>query len=171
MHKMPSNSEKLANIKVNEEMPARPLGFYVLVEVVEVETESSSGIYMGKQEREQSAEEVGYLRAIGPTAYHGWEGCQSGKVQRIVEHEGKNVIANANVLPYQRWGLNIGDMVEFRAYEGKRCVIPGYERWRYIPDSHIVAVINEVKEDPKKYSGIAKTKDEGQLISESEEYS
>ena len=144
---MPSNSEKLANIKVIEDMPARPLGFYVLVEVVEVETESSSGIYIGKQEREQSAEEVGYLRAVGPTAYHGWEACQPARVPRIAEHEGKQVIATVDVRPYQKWGLNIGDLVEFKAYEGKRCVIPGYERWRYIADSNIVAVINEVKED------------------------
>lgn len=141
---MPSNSEKLAQIKVHEDMPARPLGFYVLVEVVEVETQSSSGIYMGKQEREQSAEEVGYLRDVGPTAYHGWEGCKD----------------------YKDWGLELDDLVEFRAYEGKKCIVPGYERWRYIPDSHIVGVVNEVK----KHSRIARPKDEGGDIRDQEEY-
>ncbi len=161
---MPSNSEKLAQIKVHEDMPARPLGFYVLVEVVEVETQSSTGIYMGKQEREQSAEEVGYLRAVGPTAYHGWEGCAEENMDFQAGHD--VYIPDNKIMPYQKWGLNIGDMVEFRAYEGKKCIVPGYERWRYIPDSHIVGVVNEVK----KHSRIARPKDEGGYIRDGEEY-
>ncbi len=128
---MPSHSETLAKIKVNSDMPAKPLGFYVLVEVVEVESESAGGIYLGDQGREQSAEEVGYLRAVGSTAYNGWEGCEKDPALTIEPRH-----------PYQKWGLEIGDMVEFRAYEGKKCIVPGYERWRYIPDSHIVGVVN-----------------------------
>lgn len=145
---MPSHSETLAKIKVNDTMPANPLGFYVLVEVVEVETESSGGIYLGDQGREQSAEEVGYLRAVGPTAYHGWEGCEVEVFKSSFEKgtlpydEELSDFLHRRRLPYQKWGLQIGDMVEFRAYEGKKSVIPGYERWRYIPDSHIVGRVN-----------------------------
>ncbi len=124
---MPSHSETLAKIDINGDMPARPLGFYVLVEVLEVEQTSDGGIYLGDQGREQSAEEAGYIRAVGPTAYRGWEGCEATQLH----------------LPYQQWGLEINDLVEFRAFEGKKCVLPGYERWRYIPDSHVVGVINK----------------------------
>lgn len=159
---MPSNSELLTKIKIKGDMPARPLGFYVLVEVIEVETESAGGIYLGDQGREQSAEEVGFVRAVGPTAYHGWEGCEKktekiGDIDVTLKH------------PYQKWGLEIGDLVEFRAYEGKKCVVPGYERWRYIPDSHILGAVNCEEED-NKHSGIAVPKTEGGLISDSEEY-
>lgn len=129
---MPSHSNTLASIKLKAGLPAQPLGFYVLVEVVEVENMSESGIYLGNQGREQSAEEAGYLRAVGPTAYLGWEGCD---VNFELEKQ-----------PFQMWGLEIGDLIEFRAYEGKKSAIPGFERWRYIPDSHVVGVINQAKE-------------------------
>lgn len=126
---MPSHSETLAKIKLRHNAPLEPLGFYVLVEVVEVEDVSEGGIYLGNQGREQSAEEVGYLRDIGPTAYRGWEGCEATQMTQ----------------PYERWGLAIGDLIEFRAYEGKKSAVPGFERWRYIPDSHIVGVIHKAK--------------------------
>ncbi len=126
---MASNSETLAKIELDNDIPLSPLGFYVLVEVIEVESTSEGGIYLGDQGREQSAEEAGYLRAIGPTAYHGWEGC--------------DVEADIFMEPYQLWGLQIGDLVEFRAFEGKRSAVPGYERWRYVPDSHIIGVIHK----------------------------
>lgn len=126
---MASNSETLAKIKLDQDQPLDPLGFYVLVEVVEVENMSDGGIYLGNQGREQSAEEAGYVRAIGPTAYKGWEGCEPTKTLHA----------------YEQWGVAIGDLVEFRAYEGKRSAVPGFERWRYIPDSHIVGIIHNLK--------------------------
>jgi co-chaperonin GroES (HSP10) len=127
----------MTKVKVNPDEPLKPLGFYVLVEVVEVENMSSSGIYLGEQGLEQSAEEVGYLRAVGPTAYHGWEGCEAVEIV----HDGPYILH-----PYQKWGLELGDMVEFRAFEGKTSVVPGYKRWRYIPDSHVVGVVNRIKD-------------------------
>lgn len=134
---MASNSETLAKIELDEEIPLSPLGFYVLVEVIEVESTSEGGIYLGDQGREQSAEEAGYLRAVGPTAYFGWEGC-----------EYTSPIYDGNkwsdvIMPYQQWGLEIGDLVEFRAFEGKKSAVPGYERWRYVPDSHIIGIIHK----------------------------
>ncbi len=130
---MASNSETLAKITLDNDIPLSPLGFYVLVEVIEVEDVSEGGIYLGDQGREQSAEEAGYLRAIGPTAYFGWEGCE----KRMSPDKSEIM------WPHQMWGLEIGDLVEFRAYEGKRSAVPGYERWRYVPDSHIIGVIHK----------------------------
>ena len=127
---MPSNSETLAKLDLHKTTPLQPLGFYVLVETVEVEDISEGGIFLGDQGREQSAEEAGYLRAIGPTAYRGWEGCEATQMAR----------------PYEQWGLAIGDLVEFRAYEGKKSAVPGFHRWRYIPDSHVVGVIHKAND-------------------------
>lgn len=134
---MPSHSETLAKIELSKNKPLDPLGFYVLVEVVEVENISQGGIYLGNQGREQSAEEAGYVRAIGPTAYYGWEGCEL-----ITEWREAN--GEICLEPYEKWGLKLGDLVEFRAYEGKKSAVPGYERWRYIPDSHIVGVLHTI---------------------------
>lgn len=134
---MASNSETLAKIELDNDIPLSPLGFYVLVEVIEVESTSEGGIYLGDQGREQSAEECGYLRAVGPTAYFGWEGCES------TGPTFEDGVWSDEILPYQKWGLNIGDLVEFRAFEGKRSAVPGFERWRYVPDSQIIGVIHK----------------------------
>lgn len=120
-----SNSSLLAKLKTGATLPGKPCGFYLLVELVEVESTTASGIYVGDVRREQSAEESGFLRAIGPTAFQGWEGC-----------------SDDIGLPHMCWGIDIGDLVEFRSFEGKKCTVPGFERWRYIPDSHIVGVID-----------------------------
>lgn len=123
-----SNSSTLAKLKTGATCPGKPCGFYVLVELVEVESTTESGIYIGDVRREQSAEESGYVRDIGPTAFMGWQGCTPNE--------------ESGYASYQMWGIELGDLVEFRAFEGKRCTIPGFERWRYIPDSHIVGVID-----------------------------
>ena len=120
-----SNSQTLAHISADAKIPGHPCGFYVLVELVEVEQTTASGLYVGDVRREQSAEESGYVRAIGPTAFRGWQGCDDEKAP-----------------PYLCWGIDVGKLVEFRSFEGKKCTVPGFERWRYIPDSHIVGVIN-----------------------------
>jgi len=120
-----SNSSTLAKVNIDSDTPGHPCGFYVLVELVEVEQTTESGLYVGDVRREQSAEECGYIRDIGPTAFEGWEGCNGNKAP-----------------PYICWGVEVGDLVEFRAYEGKRSTVPGFERWRYIPDSHIVGVVH-----------------------------
>lgn len=121
-----SNSQALAQIRTDATSPGKPCGFYVLVELVEVEQTTASGLYVGDTRKEQSAEECGYLRAIGPTAFQGWQGCDGNKAP-----------------PSMCWGISVGDLVEFRSFEGKKSTVPGFERWRYIPDSHIVGVIQE----------------------------
>ncbi len=104
-------------------MKIKPLGFYVLVEVDVVEEVSAGGIILGNVKREQEACEFGVIRAIGPVAYAGFPGCEDGKAEA--------------------WGVKVGDKVEYRRYEGKLSNHPDMENHRYIPDSHIIGVINE----------------------------
>ena len=59
-------------------MKIKPLGFYVLIEMVTVEEKSSGGIVLPSDlvNKEQDATDVGYVRAIGPTAFAGYPGCE-----------------------------------------------------------------------------------------------
>ena len=122
-------------------MKIKPLGYYILVEMVTVETLSDGGIYIGDDlaAKEQTATDVGYVRAIGPTAYVGYPGCDLVKDKEVdgltFPHTGHT--------PADNWGISIGDKIEYRAYEGKASSVPGHENYRYIPDSHIIGVIDD----------------------------
>ena len=109
-------------------MMIKPLGFYVIVEMIEVEETSQGGIILSQTDvaKQQEATDIGYVRAIGPTAFAGYPGC---------DNEGSK--------PHQQWGLVIGQKVEYRRFEGKRSAIEGYENHRYIPDSHIIGAAND----------------------------
>ena len=102
----------------------KPLGFYVLVEMVEFDEATEGGIILPGDlvSKEQEATDVGYVRAVGPTAYHGYPGCD-------------------DEIPHEQWGLAIGQKIEYRRFEGKRSVVKDCENYRYIPDSHIIGVI------------------------------
>lgn len=104
-------------------MKIKPLGFYVLVEVDVVEKTTASGIIIGDVTRDQEACEFGIVKELGPTAYAGFPGC---------EEKGA-----------EAWGVKVGDRVEYRRYEGKLSNHPDMENHRYIPDSHIIGVIND----------------------------
>ena len=103
-------------------MKIKPLGFYVLIEMDEVESVSTGGIVMPADlvSKEQDATATGRVRAIGPTAYVGYPGCE--------DDPGK-------------WGLELGQRVEYRRFEGKTSAIPEHENFRYIPDSHIIGAV------------------------------
>ena len=114
-------------------MKIKPLGFYVLIEMEEVQETSAGGIILdsGMVAKEQDATDVGFVRAIGPTAYHGYPGCE---------------VADATMTdidPHDCWGLEIGQKIEYRKFEGKKSAAEGYENYRYIPDSHIIGVIDD----------------------------
>jgi len=111
-------------------MHIKPLGFYVLIEMEIVEEISAGGIILDRDlvSKEQDATDTGYVRAIGPTAYCGYPGCDT---------EGKLLV------PYQMWGLEVGQKIEYRKFEGKKSSAKGYENYRYIPDSHIIGVISD----------------------------
>lgn len=104
--------------------PISPVGFYVLIEIPKVEEVSEGGIIMPADltKKERVSIQTGTIREFGPTAYVDWAGCkQDGKT------------------PPECWGLKIGDVVEFRKFEGMSSSID--DSFRYIPDSHIVGVV------------------------------
>ena len=109
-------------------MKIKPLGFYVLIEMIKVEKTSAGGIILNSDtvDKEQEATDTGYVRAIGPTAYHGYPGCES---------------ESCSSTPAKKWGLEIGMKIEYRRYEGKKSAVDGYENYRFIPDSHIIGGI------------------------------
>lgn len=105
-----------------------PLGHYVLVEIPPKQEYSEGGIALPDDyaDKQHAVTETGYVREIGPTCYVGWPGCDSEEYE-----------------PHEMWGIDIGDKVEFRKYEGKSSVVEGYEDFRYIPDTNIIGVIDD----------------------------
>lgn len=112
----------------------QPLGFYCLIQVDEVKDLSAGGIYVGDSKREQDACETGYLVAIGNTAFAGFAGCNPESYPPSHEFH--------SLQPYQIWGLEIGDRVEYRRYEGKLSGVKGIKNMRYIPDTQIIGKVN-----------------------------
>ena len=125
-------------------MKIKPLGFYVLVEMEIVENVSKGGIILDIQEvaRDQEATSTGYVRAIGPTAFAGYPGCEGAEaaVKYSVDDIPEHIPA---ITPADCWGLKIGQKIEYRRYEGKTSAAEGYDKHRYIPDSHIIGVIED----------------------------
>lgn len=102
----------------------RPVGYFVLIQMEEVEKTTESGIIIASKaehQREQEGYAIGVIKAFGPTCYKGFEGCDG---------------------PLD-WGVKIGDRIEFNRYDGKKCLEPGYENFRLITDQNIVAVLEE----------------------------
>ena len=121
-------------------MKIKPLGFYVLIEMELVEETSAGGIILDRDlvSKEQDATDTGYVRAIGPTAYAGYPGCET----EMLDENG--IMRKIPALkPYDAWGLELGQKIEYRKFEGKKSSAKGYENYRYIPDSHIIGVIED----------------------------
>lgn len=120
------------------EVTISPVGHYVLVEALVVEDKTQSGIYLGDANKEQSACEFGVIKAFGPTCFVGIDGCDPSKYQ---PHDPRS-----SQTPYQLWGIDIGDQVEYRRYEGKNTGMKGVGNLRYIPDAQIIGkVIGDIK--------------------------
>lgn len=114
-----------------------PLGFYVLIEMIEIQKKSAGGIILETKdvERQQEGCDIGYVRAIGPIAFRGFPGCDPKDYPPSHEFYTKQ--------PHEIWGINIGDKVEYRRFEGKVTGTEGNERMRYIPDTQIIGKISE----------------------------
>jgi len=125
-------------------MKIKPLGFYVLVEMEVVEEVSAGGIILDRDlvNKEQDATDTGFVRAIGPTAYAGYPGCEltegSGPLTAVEALSGMT-----SASPHGCWGLELGQKIEYRKFEGKKSSVKGHENYRYIPDSHIIGVIED----------------------------
>lgn len=98
-----------------------PCGWRILVEVEEVQETSEGGIIVstGKElKREQEGSDIGRVLAIGNTAYLGCNGCESS----------------------EDWGFDVGDLIEFRRYDGKLSAFDETGRLRYINDVDVMGV-------------------------------
>ncbi len=113
----------------------KPLGFNVLIEMEVVETKTSGGIILPSDltDKEQAVTCIGWIRAIGPTAWAGYPGCE----------DDMSVRPSKRKTPAECWGVKVGDKVEYEKYAGLRSVNDGYENYRTIPDSKIINLIEE----------------------------
>jgi len=134
-----TDREKAEAIKeiMETNMKIKPLGFYVLIEMETVRQESVIQLPQELIDKEQDATSIGYVRAIGPTAYCGYPGCEMTE-QIDLDNGGWE---NKDIPPHKCWGLEIGQKIEYRKFEGKKSSLKGYENYRYIPDSHIIGAI------------------------------
>lgn len=122
-------------------MKIKPLGFYVLIEMVNIEKTTEGGIVLPEDlvAKEQSAVDIGYVRAIGPTAFAGYPGCDV----EVFTSNNPLSLKSETIKPYACWGLELGQKIEYRKFEGKGSAVPGHENYRYIPDSHIIGAIDD----------------------------
>lgn len=111
-------------------MKYKPLGYRVLIKMEEVEQQVKKGALKGfqlqsdqEQIKEQHGHCIGRVVAFGPTAYQGYAGC-----------EGRDAPA--------KWGVKVGDLVEFRRYDGKPLTYNEDKTLRIVNDVHLLAVIN-----------------------------
>jgi len=103
----------------------KPLGYYVLIEIEDVEEVTPGGIVMpkGLTEKEQLVDQIGIVKAIGPTAFMGYPGCDVGS-------------------PAEAWGIQVGDKVLFEKYAGE---YSKDDSFRLVPDSKIIGLIERVE--------------------------
>ena len=125
-----------SNPAVEEILKVEPLGFYVLVEMIKIEETSAGGIVLQAKDvaREQDGCDQGYVRAIGNTAFRGFPGCNPNDYPPSHEFY--------SLTPAQIWGINVGDKVEYRRYEGKLSGVKDVKNMRYIPDTQIIGKVN-----------------------------
>lgn len=101
----------------------KPLGYYVLVKMREVEEKTDSGIIVSTSkdlQREKLGQSVGTVLAIGPMAFRGLaNGCNSP----------------------DEWGVAVGDVIEFNSYDGKIPKAGKDDSLRLILDQHVIAKV------------------------------
>lgn len=115
--------------QTKQTLPIKPLGHHVLIEIVPVQFKSSGGIILSSEkesERERKGRDLAKILAFGPTAYLGFEGCNSPA----------------------EWGVKVGDIVELSGrYDGKFSTVAeynkDYESIRYVNDSDIIGVFSD----------------------------
>jgi len=101
-------------------------GPYALVRMVEPEEISTGGIIIPTDDREQEAMSIGMVIAFGPTALAGYE----LPLKKVTRGPGD-------------YGLNVGDFVQFEAYEGRLCVYAQFNTYRVLPAHSIRLVYKE----------------------------
>lgn len=107
-------------------MKLSPFGYYVLIKVEEVEQTSKGGIVLtsnNENKREQEGHDKGMVESFGPAAYKGMQGCNSP----------------------EEWGVEEGDFVRFRRYDGVMEIDGEGEgiTYRLIRDEDIICKIGD----------------------------
>ena len=110
-------------------LPVKPLGHHVLIEIIPVNFKSSGGIILSTEtenERERKGRDLAKIVAFGPTCYQGFADCKSP----------------------EDWGVSIGDTVELSGrYDGKFSSVHEYDskykNLRYVSDSDIIGVLSK----------------------------
>lgn len=103
----------------------RPVGYQILIKIKTVEEKSEGGIIVETKqslERERQGRDIGTIIDFGPLAYKGYKGA--------LELKGP-----------EDWGVKIGDVVEFRRYDGRVPRTEGYENYRWLNDEDIIGVV------------------------------
>lgn len=144
-------------------MKIKPTGTTVLVKVDNFEEVTEGGIVLTSEyaDKEQAVIQTATVVAIGPCAFVGWRGCESpnaidlvvsrvtnGKIGDLPDSVAEHIIEKAkwddpDYPPYKQWGIDIGSKVEFKKFDGKKSVVEGHEDYLYIPDTHIIGVIED----------------------------
>jgi co-chaperonin GroES (HSP10) len=108
-------------------MKARPVGIWVLIEVVPVEKTTPGGIVLPEDlvDKEHAGRDIGKIVDFGPIAYKSLAGCDGP----------------------EDYGVKRGDLVEFRRYDGKMPRLAeqdeSLKNYRLIQDNDIIAVMEE----------------------------
>ena len=105
-----------------------PTGYYILIELEEVDEMSEGGIVMyskDSQEREQRGHHRGVVRSFGPLAFTGYKGIEDSLP---VEERAK------------AWGVEVGNTIECGRYAGEMVQKEGIDRFTLIPDQKILGV-------------------------------
>ena len=117
-----------------KDVPVKPLGFNVLVEIIPIQEKSKGGIILAssanEKERERKGRDIARIIEFGPTAYNGYSGCKNHK----------------------DWGVEEGDIVELSTrYDGKFTrafeYSDDFKNYRYVTDQDILGLVQgEFKE-------------------------
>lgn len=110
-------------------LPTKPLGHYVLVELIPVQFKSAGGIVLMSEKevkREEGAGDVAKILAFGPIAYDGFSDCKTP----------------------EDWGVSVGDVIELSGrYDGKKSRLRDYDEkygsLRYVLDDDIVGKFSD----------------------------
>jgi co-chaperonin GroES (HSP10) len=117
----------------SNELTIKPNGHYVLIELIEVKQVSRGGILLTDVKREQKATQCAIVKAIGPTAFIGVDGCNPMSYPPCHDNYTKT--------PAEIWGISVGDTVGLNRYEGADVNIAGVKNLRLIPDVQLTHII------------------------------
>lgn len=111
---------------LTKDMKVKPCGTTILVEIIPVEDTYEGSVIQrptNETKRETGGRDIGRVLEIGAYAYKEWG------------------------LTHKDWGYEVGDVVEFKRYDGKAPRISEtfdqFKNYRYITDNDIIGVYKQ----------------------------